>query len=121
LITGTDPDRGLIEQARRQARSTFQTVVVLSAGWRSQRQRMLVRALREAAPRVVLAAITEPYDAGMVAGGGTMLLTYSATPGAVDALVRVLLGRVPPTGRLPLTVGEIPDHPLFPYGAGVVR
>ncbi|QGN33453.1 glycoside hydrolase family 3 protein [Microlunatus sp. Gsoil 973] len=120
-VTGPDPSRELIDRARRQARSAFQTVVVMSAGWRSQRQRMLSRAIREAASRVVLVAVTEPYDAGMVADGGTMLLTYSATPGSVDALVRVLLGRVPPTGRLPLAVGEIPDRPLFPYGAGVVR
>lgn len=121
LVTGPAPSRELIDVARRRAREAYQTVLIMNAGWRSQRQRMLSRAVREAAPRVSLVAITEPYDAGMVAHGGTMLLTYSATPGSIEALVRVLLGQVRPGGRLPLTLGEIPDHPLFPYGAGVRR
>ena len=121
LVTGNEPGRLLIDAARRQARAAQQTVLITNAGWRSQRQRVLARAVRQAAERVSLVAITEPYDVGLVADGGTMLLTYSATPGAIDALVRVLVGKVRPTGRLPLSVGEIADHPLFPYGAGVVR
>jgi beta-N-acetylhexosaminidase len=121
LVTGIRPDREMIDTARRQARSSHQTVVIINAGWRSQRQRMLVRAIREAAERVSLVAITDPYDAGLVADGGTMLLTYSASPISIDALVRVLLGKIQPTGLLPVNVGEIPGHPLFPYGAGVRR
>jgi beta-N-acetylhexosaminidase len=121
LTTGTDPSRETIELARQQARAAHQTVVIMTSGWRSQRQRMLARAVRESAPRVVLAAVGDPYDAGMVADGGTMVLTYSSTPGAIDALVRVLLGEVTPTGLLPVSIGEIPGHPLYPYGAGVRR
>lgn len=121
LVTGSEPSQQLIDAARRQARQAYQTVVIMNAGWRSQRQRMLARTVREAAERVSLVGITEPYDAGMAADGGTILLTYSTTPGSIDALVRVLLGQVKPTGRLPVVVGEIPDHPLFPYGVGIRR
>ena len=121
MVTGGEPSRQLIDAARQQARQAYQTVVIMNAAWRSRHQRMLARAVREAAERVSLIAVTEPYDAGMAADGGTMLLTYSSTPGAIEALVRVLLGQVKPTGRLPLTIGEIPDHPLFPYGVGIRR
>ena len=121
LVTGGEPSKQVIDAARQQARQAYQTIVIMNAGWRSQRQRMLARAVREAAERVTLVGITEPYDAGMAADGGTMLLTYSSTPEAIDALVRVLLGRVRPAGRLPVTVGEIQEHPLFPYGVGIRR
>ncbi|HEY9294182.1 MAG TPA: glycoside hydrolase family 3 N-terminal domain-containing protein, partial [Microlunatus sp.] len=120
LATGQRPDRDMINAARRLSRSASQTVIITSSGWRDRWQRTLVRTVREIAPRVSLVAITEPYDAGLVTGGGTMLLSYSATPAALDAVADVLLGRRQPTGRLPVVVGENPDHPLFPFGAGIV-
>ncbi|QDP97843.1 glycoside hydrolase family 3 protein [Microlunatus elymi] len=120
LVTGQRPDRDLINAARRLARAASQTVIVTSSGWRERWQRTLVRSVREIAPQVSMVAITEPYDAGLVTAGGTMLLSYSATPVALDAVADVLLGRRQPTGRLPVAVGENPDHPLFPFGAGIV-
>ncbi len=118
LVTGLQPDRDMIDRARHLAYRNGQTVIVTSGGYRSRGQRALVRAVRAVAERVSLVAIAEPYDAGLVVGGGTMLLTYSATPVALEAVADVLLGRQRPTGRLPVAVGENPDHPLFPFGAG---
>ncbi|SDS19949.1 glycoside hydrolase family 3 protein [Microlunatus soli] len=121
LVTGPRPDRDMINAARACAHPAAQTVIITSAAWLSRWQRTMVRAVREVTGRVVLVAITDPYDAGLVTAGGTMLLSYSATPIALDAVVDVLLGTSRPVGRLPVTVGENRDHPLFPYRAGIVR
>jgi beta-N-acetylhexosaminidase len=118
LVTGPQPDRTTIDRARQSAHAAGQTVIITSGGYRSRGQRALVRAVREAAERVVLVAIGEPYDAGLITAGGTMLLSYSATPIALDAAVDVLLGRRRASGRLPVAIGENLDHPLFPFGAG---
>jgi beta-N-acetylhexosaminidase len=118
LVTGPQPDREMIERARHLARGGGQTVIITSGAHRSRGQRALVRAVRDAAERVVLVAIAEPYDAGLITAGGTMLLSYSATPIALDAVIDVLLGRQRPTGRLPVAIGENIEHPLFPFGAG---
>lgn len=118
MVTGTDPDQDVITTALHLAQESHQTVIVTSAAWRSRWQRRMIRAIREVVPRVALVGVTEPYDAGLVTGGGTMLLTYSTTPGAIDALTRVLLGERRPSGRLPVSVGEDVNHPLFPFGAG---
>jgi beta-N-acetylhexosaminidase len=118
MVTGPNPDQDVIDTAVHLARESHQTVIVTSAAWRSRWQRRLVRAIRESVPRVALIAVTEPYDAGLVTGGGTLVLTYSATPASIDAVTRLLLGQRRPTGRLPVTVGENIDHPLFPFGAG---
>ena len=118
LVTGRHPDRAMIDTARRRAAEAQQTVIITSSGWQSRWQRTLVRSIREARTRMILVAVAEPYDAGLVTAGGTLLLTYSATDGSIDALSRVLLGRRRPSGRLPVAVGEYQDHPLFPFGAG---
>lgn len=121
LVTGTRPDRNQIEQARRLVHPLPQTVIVTEGAWQSRWQRTLIRAVREAAPRVSLIAIADPYDAGLVADGGTMLVSYGKTPQAIDAVIDILLGRSRPAGRLPVAVGENRDHPLFPFRAGIVR
>lgn len=121
LATGSRPGRDMINRARAMAHPAEQTVIITSAAWLSRWQRTLVRAVRDVARQVTLVAITDPYDAGLVTTGGTMLLSYSSTPIALEAIADVLLGRTRPTGRLPVAVGENRDHPLFPYRAGLVR
>ena len=121
LFTGARPDRDTINRARALAHPLSQTVIVTSAGWQSRWQRTLIRAVRDVAPRVSLIGVTDPYDAGLVTAGGTILLSYSKTPQAIDAVIDVLLGRTRPSGRLPVSVGENRDHPLFPFRAGIVR
>jgi beta-N-acetylhexosaminidase len=120
LATGENPDRELIGTARALVADCDQVVILTNGGWRSRGQRTLVRTVRESVPRLILAAIGDPYDAGLVAHGGTMLLSYSSTPVAVDVLTEVLLGLRRPGGRLPVAVGDDPQRPLFPFGAGLL-
>ena len=58
----------------------------------------------EPAPRSgVVVATDTPYVLGR-SGGTARLATYGVTPGAMQALVQVLLGRAPAPGRLPVDV-----------------
>ena len=54
-------------------------------------------------------------------GFDTYLATYSYSPVAVEAAVRVVTGEVGPTGTLPVDVpvaGQ-PSTPLYPFGSGL--
>jgi beta-N-acetylhexosaminidase len=67
-------------------------------------QAMLVNALLASGAPVVLVALRDPYDLLSFPNAPTMLATYGAPPPTLVALGEVLTGKVPPQGRLPVTL-----------------
>ncbi|WP_426246845.1 glycoside hydrolase family 3 protein [Nocardioides sp. LHG3406-4] len=63
------------------------------------------RGAASSAPIVI--ATDAPYVLGQVSAG-VRIATYGETPGAMSALVDVLLGKAPATGRLPVVVPGAP-------------
>ena len=55
----------------------------------------------------IVVATDVPYVLGQVSAG-VRIATYGETPGAMAALVDVLMGRAPAPGRLPVAVGGVP-------------
>lgn len=60
------------------------------------------------AGRMVLVATGDPYDVAHAPPEGAALATYGADPFSLDAAARVLLGRLRPGGRLPVTLAAAP-------------
>ena len=120
--TGTNPNQAAIDAAVAQARQHDLTVVVTNrAGLATQRgQADLVNALIRTKKPVVAAAARDAYDVNRFPTVDAYLATYSYTPAALDSLVRVLVGELRPTGKLPVTIPEVgTDEALYPYGHGM--
>jgi beta-N-acetylhexosaminidase len=65
-------------------------------------QQVLAQELIAAAKRTILLCLRNPYDAGVLHGAGTHLLTCGDSAPSIQAAVDALLGRFTPTGRLPV-------------------
>jgi beta-N-acetylhexosaminidase len=74
----------------------------------------LVRAVLATGRRAVTVALRTPWDLAAYPEAGTHLATYSVLPGSLGALVEALVGAVPTTGRLPVTI-----EALAPRGHGL--
>jgi len=59
---------------------------------------------RAAGDRTVLVATGTPYDLLACPEVGTFVATYGRDPAAIDAAAKVLTGRAPATGRLPVSL-----------------
>ncbi|BCY08532.1 glycoside hydrolase family 3 protein [Actinoplanes sp. L3-i22] len=119
LITNL-PDDKKIAEAVTAASAVDLTVVLTSKAWDTTvtdpggRQQALVKALIATGRPVVVVAVRDPYDLASLPGVTTYLATYSYTEVSMKSLAKVLLGAVPPRGKLPV---EIPGH--YPYGYGL--
>jgi len=69
----------------------------------------------------VVVAVRDPYDIAYLPGVSTYLATYSYSPVAIESAVRVIVGEVAPTGKLPvdIPVAGDPAAVLFPFGFGI--
>jgi beta-N-acetylhexosaminidase len=63
---------------------------------------------------VIVVALGRPYDLGHTRHAAAALATYSTGDAAVEALARVLTGKVRPTGKLPVAVSR-----TYPFGRGL--
>ena len=118
---GDDPSDEAIAQTVAQARD-HDTVVVATRGTdKASGQAQLVKELESSGASVVTMAVGTPYDIAHYPDAGTHLTTYSHSPVALRAAVRVLLGEAAPRGRLPVTVPTAEDvqKPLFRFGHGL--
>lgn len=96
-------------------------VVLTNNAWRSAAQTSFVEALLGAGKPVLVAAVRDPYDIKVFPQARTYVCTYSYSPVSPPALVRVLTGEVPATGKLPVDIPTAADvsQVLYPYGHGL--
>lgn len=67
-------------------------------------QAELVKKLIKQGARVITVALRMPYDLAAYPEASTYVCTYSILPPAMEALAEALFGRIPFTGKLPVTI-----------------
>ncbi len=77
-------------------------------------QSRLVDCLLAAKAHLILIAVHDPYDLMRFPSAATMLATYGSHPPVMQALAAILIGKVAPSGHLPV---ELPG--LFPIKSGM--
>ena len=70
----------------------------------NKEQLTLVQELVEAGNPLIVIAHRNPFDAALLPEGVTVLVTYGFNPPIRDALADVLLGKIEPSGVLPVTL-----------------
>lgn len=126
-VTGAAPTDAAIADAVAKAAGQDVLVVTTMKAWdtmvtdRLGGQKRLVQALLDTGKPVVVVAVRDPYDIAYLPGVKTYLATYSYSPVAIESAVRVIVGEVAPSGKLPVDIpvaGE-PATVLFPFGFGI--
>ncbi len=121
LATGLTPGPARIEEAVAAAAGRDAVVVCTYNVRAGDAQCALVARLAATGVPVVAVAVRDPYDAGLLTGHRAALATYTWTDVELRAAARVLAGRTPPRGRLPVPVhrADAPDRVLYPVGHGL--
>lgn len=121
VSTGTSPTQAVIDRAVAESASHDVIVVVTYNVTGASSQRTLVQALVRTGRPVVHVAVRNPYDIAQLSGVGAALATYSWTDAALRASARVITGRTPPQGRLPVAIprADDPSAVLYPVGHGL--
>ncbi|MDR7417106.1 MAG: beta-N-acetylhexosaminidase, partial [Armatimonadota bacterium] len=89
----------------REALGMWETLVVLTPGWRGTAYAGTVRELwTHYRDRLVVVGAGAPYELAAFPGVATYLAAYGPDPGSLRAAAWALVGRLAPTGRLPVTV-----------------
>jgi beta-N-acetylhexosaminidase len=119
--TGSAPDAATIDAAASKAAASDVVVVATANATGTSAQTSLVRRLLATGKPVVVVATRNPYDIANFTDVKTYLATYSWTKPSMGAVARVLLGKVDPTGRLPVRIptADDPNATLYPYGYGL--
>ena len=126
-VTGAAPTEAAIAAAVAKAAGQDAIVVTTMKAWdravtdKLGGQQKLVAALLAIGTPVVVVAVRDPYDIAYLPGVSTYLATYSYSPVAIESAVRVIVGEVAPTGKLPvdIPVAGDPATALFPFGFGI--
>jgi beta-N-acetylhexosaminidase len=113
LIDGT-PSDAEIASVRARAIDAGAVVVGTIAAEAGGRQARLVEGLLATGRPVVTVALRTPWDLLAYPGASTHLCTYGILPASLEALAGVLFGRIAPSGRLPVPLGD-----LYPVGHGL--
>jgi beta-N-acetylhexosaminidase len=118
--TGVTPSATRITQARTAADTADVVVVLLNRVWTSAAQRNLIASLEASGKPVVLVSVREPYDIAHLSNVNTFVATYGYRPISMKALAKVLLGRVNPSGKLPVDIPVAGQSTiLYPVGHGL--
>jgi beta-N-acetylhexosaminidase len=126
-VTGAAPTDAAVADAVAKAADQDAVVVTTMKAWDttvtdpSGGQQKLVTALLATGKPVVVVAVRDPYDIAYLPGVKTYLATYSYSPVAIEAAVRVIVGEVAPQGALPVDIPAAgdPTTALFPFGFGM--
>jgi beta-N-acetylhexosaminidase len=126
LPTGFDPTDAQISQAVAAARQNQLVLVTTYNAWEADSQGQtqqiaLVDALLATGTPVIVAAVGTPYDIAYFQSAPTFVATYDPQTVSLEAMVAVLFGDVPATGRLPVTITQPPPSTqvLYPFGYGL--
>jgi len=117
--TGDEPGSGDVRRAVEASRGTDLVVVTTARAAPAGRQAELVSALLRSHRRVVVIAVREPYDVAAFPQAPSLLATYSSAPPSLESAVKVMLGEIRPSGRLPVTIPRAGGGTLFPFGYGL--
>jgi beta-N-acetylhexosaminidase len=119
--TGTAPNAATIATAVSRAGTNDVIVVVTSNATGSESQRNLVNALLATGKPVVLVATRNPYDIAALTQTPTYIASYSWTKPSMQAVGRVLVGEVNPSGKLPVRIpaASDPTMTVYPFGFGI--
>ena len=110
IMIGMNPDAAAVRAvADRLAGCDIVIVGTINAAAGSG-QADLVNALIERGTRVVAVALRMPYDLAAYPGVKTYACTYSILPPSMDALADALFGKIPFTGRLPVSIPGLAIH-----------
>jgi beta-N-acetylhexosaminidase len=120
LSTGAAPSATLIDQAVAAANGSDLVVVLTNNLRGSASQRNLLTKLLATGKPVIAVASQVPYDPGFV-DAPTWITTYAWRDVSMVSLAKVILGKLSPTGKLPVNVptGADPAKTLFPFGTGL--
>ncbi|WP_369378810.1 glycoside hydrolase family 3 protein [Streptomyces sp. cg36] len=121
LSTGTAPTPAQTAAAVAAARGRDAVLVATYNVDSGGAQARLVAALGASGVPVVHLAIRNPYDIAHLNGYTASLASYSWTDVELRAAARVIAGRIPPLGRLPVAVPreDDPAAVLYPIGYGL--
>lgn len=125
-VTGAAPTDAAIADSVAKSAGQDAVIVTTMKAWSTDTdptggQRKLVAALQATGIPIVVVAVRDPYDIAYLPGVSTYLATYSYSPVAIESAVRVIVGEVAPTGKLPvdIPVAGDPAAVLFPFGFGI--
>jgi beta-N-acetylhexosaminidase len=105
-------DAAEIEQARTIAAESDVVVIATRSAHLNPDQAALARELIEGGARVVLACLRNPYDAEVLPGADSTLLTFGDAAPSLVAVVDALAGAFVPQGQMPVPL----DIPLAHTG-----
>lgn len=111
-----DPTAAEISAALEQARHYDMLVLGTMNAYTQGGQADLARALLHSGTPTIIAALRLPYDLGAFPEANTYLCTYGLLEPSMRALARALIGQLPVSGRLPVTIPG-----LHPAGYGLQR
>ncbi|MFI7116841.1 glycoside hydrolase family 3 protein [Amycolatopsis sp. NPDC049868] len=121
LQTGQTPTDAQIAQAAAAAKDVDLVVVLTNNVGTYPLQGKLLQALADTGKPVVAVAAQIPYDAGYENPIKTWLATYGYITPSLEALAKVILGKVTPQGKLPVDVpaGKDVGTVKYPFGHGL--
>ncbi|MGY6657617.1 glycoside hydrolase family 3 protein [Amycolatopsis sp. TRM77291] len=121
LQTGQTPTDAQISQAVTAAKNVDLVVVLTNNVGTYPLQGKLLQALADTGKPVVAVAAQIPYDAGYENPIKTWLATYGYISPSLEALAKVILGKVTPQGKLPVDVpaGKDVGTVKYPFGHGL--
>ncbi|MFI6307219.1 glycoside hydrolase family 3 protein [Amycolatopsis thailandensis] len=121
LQTGQTPTDAQIAQAVAAAKNVDLVVVLTNNVGTYPLQGKLLQALAGTGKPVVAVAAQIPYDAGYENPVKTWLATYGYITPSLEALAKVILGKVKPQGKLPVDIpaGKDVGTVKYPFGHGL--
>ncbi|MFD5093277.1 glycoside hydrolase family 3 protein [Amycolatopsis thailandensis] len=121
LQTGQTPTDAQITQAVAAAKNVDLVVVLTNNVGTYPLQGKLLQALADTGKPVVAVAAQIPYDAGYENPVKTWLATYGYITPSLEALAKVILGKVKPQGKLPVDIpaGKDVGTVKYPFGHGL--
>ncbi|MFC4546478.1 beta-N-acetylhexosaminidase [Paenactinomyces guangxiensis] len=116
VVLTDELDKEKIPELVRQAEQMDAVVVGVSRLKSGSAQAELISRLQAGNKPVIIVGLDTPYDPNALPKESTYLTAYGSTTASLTAVSRAISGKIPLTGRLPVTISE-----TYPFGSGVVQ